>query len=351
MKRMRNVTTADLSFLVTGGAGYVGSQVCVDIKRAFPWARVVVLDDFSAGTFARGDFLQRYYGAELLVADLRDSARYSSALAKYSNLNVIHCAALKNGVASFEEKEDYYSVNVDGTLALLGVLNPDSVQSFLFSSSAAVYGPGTGSAFPEAVELKPGSPYGETKAVGERLVYEWSEKHLVPACSLRYFNPIGYGDLAGVQSDIGVGDTALVDCLIGAYVAGGQFTVFGKGCNTSSGYPERDFIDIRDLSLAHLEMTRYISKQPRPFYEVYNVGTGCSTPISELVDVFQDVIGPLCRVNECPARLGDVAAAFASVEKIAAATQWVAKRSVKESIQTLKQVVFDLSKKKSNLNV
>ena len=310
-----------MRFLVTGGAGYIGSHVVRMAQQS--GHEVHIVDDFSTGVSARVD-------APVTTLDLAapEAVKEMTSLLKGGFDAVIHFAARKQVGESVAEPEAYYQSNVGGMANLLQAMRASEVKKLVFSSSAAVYGMSDQDLVSETSTTTPINPYGETKLIGEWMVKNakvWG----LQGVSLRYFNVAGtgWGDLA---------DTAalnLIPIAIKALQSGESPRVFGTDYATPDGSGIRDYIHVSDLARAHLSALAYLGLG-EPKHSVFNVGTGSGSSVLEVLTALNTVSG-LNRTPEIlPSRAGDPARLVADVGLIQAELSFTCEFGLKEIIES-----------------
>ncbi|MFD5100705.1 UDP-glucose 4-epimerase GalE [Streptomyces albidochromogenes] len=310
-----------MTWLITGGAGYIGAHVALTMAAA--GERVVVLDDVSSGiphrlpadiALVRGSVLDR----ELL----------DRTLAEHGVTGVVHLAARKQVGESVEKPLLYYRENVYGLTVLLEAVAAAGVRRFLFSSSAAVYGVPEAELIPEDTPCAPINPYGETKLAGEWLVRAAGRAHGFSTASLRYFNVAGAArpELA----DTGVFN--IVPMFFDRITRGEAPRIFGADYPTPDGTCVRDYIHVADLADAHLSVARALTAREEQTDLTFNIGRGEGVSVRELADLVSEVTGSALAPVIEPRRPGDAAKAVASSDLIAKELGWTAVRGVREMV-------------------
>jgi UDP-glucose 4-epimerase len=316
--------------LVTGGAGYIGTHVCLALLRA--GAEVIVIDNFSNASPKALDRVQDIAGRSIVVvqADICDPVVTGACFAGHRPDAVIHLAGLKSVNASIEQPLEYYRTNVEGTLNLLRQMSLHGCRSLVFSSSATVYGEAVYLPYDEAHPVAPVNPYGRTKLFAEQAIRDWAASFSgCGAVILRYFNPVG----ADASGRIGEEPRGIPDNLMPyiAQVATGRLPVlrvFGTDYPTRDGTAERDYIHVSDLADAHLSAVNFSMNFTGS--EIFNVGTGRGHTVLELLHEYQ--LANACKIPHVMnlRRPGDVACSVAAVEKAESALAWKAKRPIDE---------------------
>ena len=325
--------------LVSGGAGFIGSHVTVELIQA--GYEVVVADNFSNCDTTCFEGVKKITGREdipLVRMDFCDEAAVRKLFADYAIDAVIHFAAYKAVGESVAEPVKYYKNNLQSFLNVLDVAQEKGCN-VLFSSSATVYGEPDTVPVTEQSPRKPAtSPYGNTKQMCEDFLRDTvlATKGLVKGIALRYFNPIGahpsalIGELPrGVPNNLVpfITQTAIGkrECL----------SIFGNDYPTPDGTCQRDYIDIVDLARAHVfAVRRMLDGKMEQDYEIFNVGTGRPVSVLELVNAFEKVNGLKLNYKFAPRRAGDVTAIWADPTLANEKLGWRAERSVEETLKS-----------------
>ncbi|MEU7316859.1 UDP-glucose 4-epimerase GalE [Streptomyces sp. NPDC007083] len=314
-----------MTWLITGGAGYIGAHVARALEAA--GERVVALDDLSTGLAER-------LPAEvpLVRGSVLDRRLLDRVLAEHGVRGVIHLAAKKQVGESVEQPLTYYEENLHGLVTLLGAVVDAGVRSFVFSSSAAVYGMPDVDLVTEQTPTVPMNPYGETKLAGEWLVRATGRAHGLSTACLRYFNVAGAAQPE--LSDTGVFN--IVPMFFDALTRGEPPRIFGDDYPTPDGTCVRDYIHVQDLAEAHVAAARATAGDgPRDGGGdlTLNVGTGSGVSVREMADLVAEVTGgrgPAPRV--VPRRPGDPARVVASAERIREELGWEPRHGVREMV-------------------
>ena len=298
-----------MKFLVTGGAGYVGSVVASQLVEA--GHETVVLDDLSKGH--PGAVPE---GARLVEGSLLDEGFLRDALAGGFD-GVLHFAALSLVAESVAEPERYYRNNVGGTLNLLEAMREAGVPRLVFSSTAAVYGEPEEVPIPETAPPAPTNPYGSSKLAVDGLIGHVARARGLAATSLRYFNVAGASGRFGEDHHP---ETHLIPLVLQA-AAGrrGPVKIFGTDYPTRDGTAVRDYIHIEDLGRAHLLALE--ASEPGE-HRVYNLGNGSGFSVLEVIEAARRVTGENVGAEEAPRRAGDPPELVASSEAIRADLGW-----------------------------
>ncbi|MFG2574819.1 UDP-glucose 4-epimerase GalE [Streptomyces sp. NPDC048481] len=312
-----------MTWLITGGAGYIGAHTARSMTGA--GERVVVVDDLSTGSAVR-------LGADvtLVRGSALDTGLIERVLAEHSVTGVVHLAAHKQVGESVARPTRYYRDNVGGLAALLEVVAAAGVRRFLFSSSAAVYGNPDVDLITEDTPCAPVNPYGETKLAGEWLVRAAGQAHGIATTCLRYFNVAGA--MAPELADTGVFN--IVPMVFDRLTRDEAPRIFGADYDTPDGTCVRDYIHVADLAEAHLAAARRLCAPDAAGDLTVNIGRGEGVSVRELVTLIGEVTG-----DDRPAvvegrRPGDAPRAVASAELAARELGWKARRGMREMVDS-----------------
>ena len=298
-------------FLVTGGAGYVGSHmVDVLVRRG---ADVTVLDDLRQGHRAALP-----PGVALVVADIADAAALDGVLAGRSWHAIIHFAALSLVGESMQQPMRYLRENAGGGFVLVEAAIRHQVPRFVLSSTANLFGEPDQVPITEDAALRPSSPYGESKLMIERSLHWADARHGLRSACLRYFNAAG-ADPEGRIGEDHDPETHLIPLVIDAALGRrGAVTVFGTDYATPDGTCIRDYIHVDDLCAAHLcALDRLGSGSV-----TYNLGNGQGHSVREVIAAVEAVSGRTVPVRYGERRPGDPAVLIAASDRIKAEAGW-----------------------------
>ncbi len=307
------------TWLVTGGAGYIGSHVVHALLSS--GRDVVVLDDFSTGVERR-----LVPDVPVLRLSVHDEAGCRAALTSHAIDGVIHLAAKKAAGESVHVPLQYYRENVGGMTSLLMAMRAAGVQRFVYSSSAAVYGTPVSNPITEDAALRPESPYGETKVAGEWMAHDAGVAYDWSWAALRYFN------VAGSGSDV-LGDNSvnnLVPMVFRAMSQGRRPQIFGADYQTPDGTCIRDYIHVSDLADAHVTAAARIEQGQHA--DVLNVGRGEGSSVREVMAMIADVTGVSIDPEVVGRRAGDPPASWAATERITEVLGWRAQRDLRDMV-------------------
>ena len=310
-----------MSWLITGGAGYIGAHVVRALVA--DGTRVVVLDDLSTGDPARLPD-----GVDLVTGSTLDRPLLDRVLTEHQVQGVLHIAAKKQVGESVEQPLRYYRENVEGLRTVLEAAAAAGVRRFLLSSSAAVYGMPDVETVTEDTPCAPMSPYGETKLVGEWLVRATGRAHGMATVALRYFNVAGAA--APELGDPGVFN--LVPMVFERLAAGRAPLVFGADYPTKDGTCVRDYIHVADVADAHVAAVHRLRDRPDDTDLVLNIGRGEGVSVREMLDVIGRVTGLDATGEVVARRPGDPARVVASAERIGKELGWTARHDVEDMV-------------------
>ncbi|WP_036510049.1 UDP-glucose 4-epimerase GalE [Nocardia aobensis] len=311
-----------MTWLVTGGGGYIGSHVVRALLAA--GRPVVVLDDFSTGRRAviPDD-------VATVAASITDFAAVTAVLRDYEITGVAHLAGRKSAVDSVTHPLEYYEQNTGGTRTLLAAMHATGVEHLVFSSSAAVYGSQTGDgSVGEHAPPRPINPYGRSKLACEWIVADAAaEFDRLNSTVLRYFNVAGAGGP-------GLGDrnaTGLVPNVLQAISSGRPPVVFGADYPTPDGSCVRDFVHVLDVANAHVSAAERL-ECGQPGTSVYNVGTGRGYSVFEILVAARAVTGERFRHLVGDRRPGDPPRVIADIARIGDELGWRARLGLAEML-------------------
>jgi UDP-glucose 4-epimerase len=291
-----------VTWLVTGGAGYIGAHVVHAMVAA--GERVVVLDDLSTGDAGR---LAGLPDVALVEGSVRDRGLVRRVLREHGVRGVVHTAGKKQVAESVSDPLTYYAENVEGLVALLESCRAKGVGRFVFSSSAAVYGTPDTDPVTEDAACRPLSPYGETKLVGEWLLRDCATAWGLAVTSLRYFNVAG-----AARPRLGdTGAANLVPLVFAALDAGRAPVVLGADHDTPDGTGVRDYVHVADVADAHVAAVRALDAGSPG--GTYNVGRGTGSSVLEVLRVVAEVTGAEITPEVRGRRPGDPASVVGAV--------------------------------------
>ena len=338
-----------MKFLITGGAGYIGSTICSALEDG--GHTPIILDSLVTG---RNEFTKNRI---FYQADVADAKAVTQVFADHPDIYAtVHCAALIVVPESTEHPYEYYRENVNKSLEFFHTLQRLGQKRVLFSSSASIYDVVPGFMVTEAAPLNPSSPYARTKYMMEMILKDFCMAYGMKGIALRYFNPIGADPQ--MRSGIHVERPShvlgkLVDTALGVQE---EFVITGTDWPTRDGTGIRDYIHIWDLAQAHVQAVQDFDTvferagNPQDGYLVINLGTGKGVTVKELVEAFERVYGTTINKREAPPRPGDIAGSYANADTAKRLIGWEAKRSIDDGIRDalkwgeLRSSILDFSK-------
>ncbi len=298
-----------MNILVAGGAGYIGSIVTAVLVEA--GHRVTVIDNLSKG-YRRAVHPQ----ARFVPGRISDAGVIAPLLNEGFDA-AMHFAAFIEVGESVDEPAGYYRNNVLETLAFMDILRAGGVNTFVFSSTAAVYGDPETTPLTEEAPLKPVNPYGRTKLMVEQVLEDYDRAYGFGSAALRYFNAGGaYGDYGENHRP----ESHLIPRIIDAVMRGERVTVFGGDYPTRDGSCVRDYVHVRDIAEAHVLALGYLARGGRT--DRFNLGTGDGFTVLEVIDCVERITGKTVDRKIAGRRDGDSAVLVASPVKAREILKW-----------------------------
>lgn len=325
--------------LVTGGLGYIGSHVVVELQNN--GFEVFILDDLSNSSInvLNGIFEITGIKPDFEEIDLKSKECVERYFKKHSDINgVIHFAASKAVGESVDNPLKYYENNISSLINILQELVKLRTQNFVFSSSCTVYGQADNLPISELAPIKEAeSPYGNTKKIGEQIIKDLcSTNDFLKTIALRYFNPIG----AHESSKIGELPVGTPENLVPYVTQTGigireELPIFGNDYPTKDGTCIRDYIHVVDLAKAHVvAMKRLIEEDNKDNFEVYNIGTGKGSSVMEVINTFEEVSGVKLNYSFEDRRSGDIVSAYADTTLANKVLGWKSEFTLKDAIHS-----------------
>ncbi|GAF03434.1 UDP-glucose 4-epimerase GalE [Saccharicrinis fermentans] len=323
--------------LVTGGTGYIGSHTVVELQNA--GFDVVVVDNLSNSQIEVLDNIEKITGIRPAFEqfDLADSVLTDAFFQKYNNLDaIIHFAAFKAVGESVQKPLEYYRNNLNSLMNLLAGMKKYDIANLVFSSSCTVYGQPDVLPVTEATPRKEAeSPYGNTKAICEDIMRDFCKVNEAVNCiALRYFNPIGAHE-SGLIGEFPVGVPNNLVPFITQTAAGlrDELSVFGDDYDTPDGTAVRDYINVVDLSKAHVvAINRLIDDKKKANYEFFNIGTGEGYSVMQLVKAFIEVNHVDLKYKVVGRREGDIEKIWADTSYANNELGWKSEKTLEETL-------------------
>lgn len=312
-----------MSWMVTGGAGYIGAHVVRALGNA--GIDAVVLDDLSSGL---AQFVPQ--DVPFVKASILEKDVVASALREHGVTGVIHLAGYKYAGESVKYPIHTYRQNVEGTASLLEAMADEGVTQLVFSSSAGVYGTPASAVVTEDSPTTPQSPYGESKLVGEWLIRAQVRATAdsdapLRATSLRYFNVVG----TGTPEVWDASPHNLFPMVIRAIKKGEAPLIFGDDYDTPDGTCVRDYVHVQDLAHSHVAAARKLAAGEE-LAPVYNLGSGDGTSVRQIVGALLEAAGSDIEPVVKPRRPGDPARIVATGELAGDDIEWKMGHTINE---------------------
>ncbi|NLT47682.1 MAG: UDP-glucose 4-epimerase GalE [Clostridiales bacterium] len=319
-----------MAILITGGAGYIGSHTCVELLSSDE--EIIVVDNLSN---SKAESLSRVRtitgkGFFFYPYDLRNKESIREIFLMHAIEGVIHFAGLKAVGESVAFPVKYYENNLGSTLALLDVMASFNVKTFVFSSSATVYGDPHTVPITEDFPLSATNPYGSTKLMIERILQDlYASDPSWKISVLRYFNPTGAHPSGLIGEDPNDIPNNLVPYITQVAIGKQPYlNVFGDDYPTKDGTGVRDYIHVVDLAKGHLAALKALRRDGG--FLIHNLGTGTGYSVLEMIDAFQRVSGREIPYVVGARRPGDVAVCYADPKKAQAELDWYAEKELVE---------------------
>ena len=323
--------------LVTGGLGYIGSHVVVELQNN--GFEVVIIDDLSNSSEDVLDGIYKISGIKPVFEkiDLKEKQSVIEFFKRYSDFDgIIHFAASKAVGESGDNPLKYYENNIHSLVYLLQEINKLASQKLIFSSSCTVYGQADELPITEQAQIKePESPYGNTKKIGEQIIKDTCKVNgSINTIALRYFNPIGAHESVLIgELPIGTPQNLVPFVTQTGIGLREKLSIFGNDYPTRDGTCIRDYIHVVDLAKAHvIAMKRLLKEKNNENYEVYNIGTGKGSSVLEVVNTFEQVTGVTLNYSFAERRAGDIISAYADTAKANTVLGWKSELTLKEAL-------------------
>jgi len=319
-----------MNILLTGGTGYIGSHIAVELMDC--GYDVTIADDFSNSSPDAARSVMEITGKSLTVIelDMTDIAGVDKLFRENKPDAVIHLAGFKAVGESVLKPLKYYRNNLDCTLTLLETMEKYNVGQLIFSSSATVYG--VPERLPYTEDMKFGectNPYGSTKQMIERIIVDTAARGWLSAVILRYFNPIG-AHKSGLIGEVPCGTPNNLMPYI-TQVATGKLpnlSIFGNDYPTNDGTGVRDYIHVVDLARGHVRALEYCGKHLG--VEVFNLGTGRGYSVLEIINTYERVNGINIPYIIAPQRPGDLPESYADATKAEKQLGWKTELTIED---------------------
>jgi UDP-glucose 4-epimerase len=323
--------------LVTGGTGYIGSHTVVELQNN--GFEVVIVDNLSNSEITVLDAIEKITGKrpQFEQFDLADKTLTDAFFEKYNQIKaIIHFAAYKAVGESVEKPLEYYHNNLNSLMNLLDNMRRHQIVNMVFSSSCTVYGQPDVLPVTESTPRKEAeSPYGNTKAICEDIMRDFCKANSKINCiALRYFNPIGAHPTALIgELPKGVPNNLVPYITQTAAGLRQELSIFGEDYNTPDGTAIRDYINVVDLSKAHVvAINRLLHNNQKSNYEFFNIGTGEGYSVLQLVKTFMEVTGVNLPYKIVNRRAGDIEKTWADTTLANQELGWKAEKTLGETL-------------------
>jgi len=319
-----------MKILVTGGTGYIGSHTCIELIQS--GYEVVVVDNLCNSSLESLRRVESIVGRSIPFhkVDVRDKSALIEVFKQYLIAGVIHFAGLKNVSESIEKPIEYYDTNVSGTTILAEVMRKFNCKTFVFSSSATVYGNPHTVPIEENFPLSATNPYGRSKLIIEDFLQDvFVADETWHIALLRYFNPIGAHKSGLIGEDPNDIPNNLMPYI--SQVAVGKLeklSVFGGDYDTPDGTGVRDYIHVVDLAKGHVKALKTLESRPQML--TVNLGTGNGYSVLDLVKAFEKASGKNIPYQIIDRRPGDIATCYSNPNSAAKKIGWKAELKLDE---------------------
>jgi len=325
--------------IITGGAGYIGSHTAVEFLSC--GYEVVIIDNLSNSAVEVLSGIEKIAGKKpsFYKTDITDLTALEKVFALHSDsVALVHFAAFKAVGESVQKPLMYYHNNLMGLVNILKLMQDFKMTNFVFSSSCTVYGQPKDLPVTElSPVVKPESPYGNTKKIGEEIITDTlaSDENL-KAILLRYFNPIGAHPSALIgELPLGIPNNLMPFITQTAIGLRDKLKVFGNDYNTPDGTAIRDYINVVDLAKAHVvAVERLISEKNKKNCEIFNIGTGKGVSVLEVINAFEKSTGVKLNYEIAERRPGDVEKVWADTSLANKTLGWFATETLENTVKS-----------------
>lgn len=321
--------------LITGGAGYIGSHLVLELLKLN--YDVLVYDNLKTSTLVNLKSIVKhisrksYFG--FVEGDIRDSFKLNKVFKKFAITKVIHLAGLKSVPNSFNETSEYKSVNETGSRIVFDMAIKYNVQTIVFSSTASIYTPSISGVFVESDPVTPhSSPYAATKLNAERYLKSLKSKDMsVDIIILRYFNPVGL-DESGLLIEESQFTTNLFPVITNAIANDDYVQIYGKDYITIDGTAVRDYVHVSDVAQAHIPLMNQLVLDED--VRIFNIGSDSGYSVRQVIDTFNLHLKSPVKFFYADAREGDAARCIADTTKIFNEVGWRSKYVLEDMVKS-----------------
>jgi UDP-glucose 4-epimerase len=314
------------NILLTGGLGYIGSHIAVEILKNME-CNVIIIDNLSNSTMDKLNNIQTISNRNVLFYqyDMMNIELIEKVFCENKIEAVIHLAGLKSVGESCLYPHKYYNTNINITLNLLEIMNKYQVYNFIFSSSATVYG-SLDAPFVETMQTGTDitNPYGRTKYMIEEILKDYYKSNSKwKIVLLRYFNPIGSHNSGLLEENPNGIPNNLFPYILKVHKKElQQLSIFGNDYNTPDGTCLRDYIHVVDLATGHIKALEYILSNQINKVEIFNLGTGKPHSVFEIIDAFEKVNNTIINKKIVERRKGDIEVSYANSDRANKILDW-----------------------------
>jgi len=300
-----------INVLVTGGAGYIGSQVCKHLHSSN--FSPITFDNLSSGNQS---FVK---WGPLIKADILNTEKIIETIKIYKPKAIIHFAAKSIVEESQKNLDMYMKVNVDGTKSILSAMKQTGLNKIIYSSTAAVYGNKYKTDITEDFPENPINNYGTTKLLSEKIIKDSYKNLSIDSIVLRYFNASGCDHEEGI-GEMHDPETHLIPNITQNMIKGEVSNIYGNDFDTKDGTCIRDFIHVKDLASAHVLALKHILNNK--ISDTFNLGTGKGHSVQDVINTYEEIFSKNCKIKISNRRDGDPASLVANVEKFKKTFNW-----------------------------
>jgi UDP-glucose 4-epimerase len=319
-----------MDILLTGGLGYIGSNICVLLLKEHSDKNIIIIDNLVNSSIERIKYIEKITNKKVTFynVDLVNKNELKEVFKNHNIDVVIHLAGLKAVNESIQKPLLYYENNIQSTINLLNTMIEFNCKNIIFSSSATVYGMHKSPFYETTPKGKILSPYGKTKDMIEEILEDTAKANNIKVVILRYFNPIGSDDSGLLCDDPNGIPNNLYPYILKVYNNKlSVLNIFGNDYDTPDGTCVRDFIHVVDLAYGHIKTIEYILSTNKNI-DIFNLGTGKGISVLELITAFEKVNNVKINYKFANRRDGDIDISIANVSKAQNILNWTAKKDL-----------------------
>jgi UDP-glucose 4-epimerase len=320
------------NILITGGLGYIGSNIS-DLLIKTKKYQCIIIDNLSNSSIERLNLLKKINKKKITFFKENIGSKKITKIFKNTSIYaVIHCAASKSISESINNPNFYYQNNINNLINLLSTMQMYKCNRLIFSSSAAIYDQDFKPPYSEKSQIKTSNPYGFTKSIGEEILKNFSKfNRKFHYIILRYFNPIGT-DKTGYLHDNPNFPENIIPQIVKSINKNSFFNIYGNKFKTKDGYCYRDYIDIRDLSYAHILALNKMNKIKN---QIINIGTGIPISVIKVLKTFKKFSSHKLKYKIGKKRAGDVPVSYANIKKAKKVLKFSSKFDFEDSVKNI----------------